>query len=140
MRNTDRANVLNSIFITIVASPTLAAAPISVQPAAVSFYTMSMGRFGAIVAAVLGLIGVTIGWLALSRPTGRFGTTSGPHGAIVGLAAGLIGTTLGGLVAATSKGGVGTGHGFGGAIVALVLGLIALVVGGLALARYRHNS
>ncbi len=112
-----------------------AAAHVPVQPAAASVYDMSSGRLGAIVAAVLGLIGVVIGGLALTRPAGRFGTGSGRLGAIVALAAGLIGMALGGLVVATADGGIGTGNGLGGAIVALVVGLIAVVLGGLALAR-----
>src|SRR5688572_1957240 len=44
-----------------------AAAHASVQPAAASVYTMSPGRIGAIVGAVVGLIGVVIGGLALAR-------------------------------------------------------------------------
>ena len=44
-----------------------AAANVSVQPAAASVYTVSPGRIGAIMAAVVGLIGVVIGGLALVR-------------------------------------------------------------------------
>ncbi|MGW2562135.1 DUF6223 family protein [Streptomyces sp. NPDC001514] len=121
----------------LLAAP--AVAHVSVQPAAASVYTMSAGRLGASVAAVLGLIGVVIGGLALARPAGRFGTDSGRLGAIVALAAGLIGMVIGGLVVATSDGGIGTGNGLGGAIVALVVGLIAMVLGGLALARFRRT-
>jgi hypothetical protein len=123
-----------------------AVAHVSVQPSAASVYAMSAGRLGASAAAVLGLIGVVIGGLALARPAGRFGTGSGTGsgsgrlGAIVALAAGLIGMALGGLVVATSTGGIGTGNGLGGAIVALVVGLIALVIGGLALARSRRTA
>ncbi|TLS40379.1 hypothetical protein FE633_41950 [Streptomyces montanus] len=122
----------------VLAAP--AAAHVSVQPAAAGAYTMSAGRLGASVAAVLGLTGVVIGGLALARPAGRFGTGSGRLGAIVALAAGLTAMAFGGLVVATSDGGIGTGNGLGGAIVALVVGLIALVIGGLALARSRRTS
>jgi hypothetical protein len=117
-----------------------AAAHVSVPSTAANVYAMSYGRLGASVAAVLGLIGVVIGGLALARPAGRVGTASGPRGAILALAAGLIAMALGGLVVATSAGGIGTGNGLGGAIVALVVGLIATAVGGLALARARRAA
>jgi uncharacterized BrkB/YihY/UPF0761 family membrane protein len=155
MKRNDRASFLTAIFIMLIAIPTFTAfCPIgisgqtvqqkqdafSVQPAAANVYAISSGRLGAIVAAVLGLIGVVIGGLALARPAGLFGTASGRLGAIVALAAGLLGMALGGLVVATSAGGVGTGGGLGGAIVALVVGLIAMGVGGLALARSRRTG
>jgi hypothetical protein len=117
-----------------------AAAHVSAQPAAASVYTMSAGRLGATLAAVLGLTGVIIGGLALARPTGRIGTGSGRLGAIVALVAGPIGMALGGLVVATSDSGIGTGNGRGGAYVALVVGLISIVLGGLALARSRRTG
>jgi hypothetical protein len=107
---------------------------------AASVYTMSAGRLGATVAAVLGLTGVIIGGLALARPTSRIGTGTGRLGATLSLGVGLIGIALGGLVVATSNGGVGTGNGLGGAYVALVVGLIAMVLGGLALARSRRTG
>jgi hypothetical protein len=116
-----------------------AAAHVSAQPAAASVYTMSAGRLGSTVAAVLGLTGVIIGGLALARPTSRIGTGNGRLGATMALAAGLIGVALGGLVVATSDSGIGTGNGRGGAYVALVVGLIAMVIGGLALARSRPH-
>ncbi|MCX4474576.1 DUF6223 family protein [Micromonospora sp. NBC_01655] len=117
-----------------------AAAHVSAQPAAASVYTMSAGRLGAAVAAVLGLTGVVIGGLALARPTSRFGTGNGRLGATMALAAGLIGMALGGVVVATSDSGIGTGNGRGGAYVALVVGLIAMVLGALALARSRRTG
>lgn len=122
----------------LLAAP--AAAYVSAEPIAACVYTMSSGRLGAAAGAVLGLIGVVIGGLALVRPAGRFGTGSGPLGAIVALAAGLIGLVIGGLVVATSDAGIGTGNGRGGAYVALVVGLIAIVIGGFALARSRRTS
>jgi uncharacterized BrkB/YihY/UPF0761 family membrane protein len=146
MKKNQRASFLNAIFITLVAIQTFTVVcPIGVsgqtgQPADPSSYGMTSGRLGATVAAVLGLIGVVIGLLALARPSGRFGTASGRLGAIVALAAGLIGMALGGLVVATSGGRIGTGGGLAGAIVALVLGLIAMAVGGLALARARRTG
>src|SRR5262249_55584878 len=86
-----------------------AAAAEDLQPAA-SVYTMSSGRLGAIVAALVGLIGVVIGGLAL-RSVGRIGTGSGRLGGIVALVAGLIGMGLGGLGVARAGGGMGRGRG-----------------------------
>ena len=80
-----------------------AAANVSVQPAAASVYTMSPGRIGAVVAAVVGLIGMALGGLHLATSTGGFGTGSGRAGAIVAVVVGLIGTALGGLVLARSR-------------------------------------
>jgi hypothetical protein len=115
-----------------------AAAYAAVQPAAASVYTMSPGRIGAIVAAVVGLIGAVIGGLALAR--GRVGTGNGRRGAIVALVLGPIGLVIGGLVVATADGGVGTGNGLGGGIVAIIVGLIGMALGGLALARSRRTA
>ncbi|MGW0432328.1 DUF6223 family protein [Micromonospora sp. NPDC003197] len=116
-----------------------AAAHISAQPIAASVTTMSAGRLGALVAAVLGLTGVVVGGLALTRPVGRTGTGFGRLRAPLALVAGLIGMALGGLVVATSDSGIGTGNGRGGAYLALLVGLIAVVLGGLALVRSRRT-
>ncbi|MFC3997931.1 DUF6223 family protein [Nocardiopsis sediminis] len=121
-----------------LAAPEVAHA--SVQPAAASVYDMSAGRLGAIVAALVGLIGVVNGGLALARSAGRIGTGNGRLGAVVALVAGLIGMALGGLITATSAGGIGTGNGLGGAIVALVVGLIGMALGVLALVRSRRTG
>jgi hypothetical protein len=107
------------------------------QPAAASGLAMSSGRLGAIVAALLGLIGVVIGGLALARPASRVGTGNGRGGATLALLAGVSALALGGLVVATSDAGIGTGNGRGGAYVALVVGLISVVLGGLAMTRSR---
>jgi hypothetical protein len=116
------------------------AAPTSIlsalADAAPGITSMSTGRLGATVAAVIGLAGVVVGVLTLVRPGGWLG--AGRRGVSASLAAGLIATALGGLVVATSDSGIGTGNGRGGAIVATVLGLIAVALGGLALARSRH--
>ncbi|MEH0820513.1 MULTISPECIES: DUF6223 family protein [unclassified Micromonospora] len=117
-----------------------AAAHVSAQPAAAGVYTMSAGRLGASLAAVLGLTGVIIGGLSLARSRSRIGTGNGRLGATTALAAGLIGMALGGLVVATSDSGIGTGNGRGGAYVALVVGLIATILGGLTLARGRRAA
>jgi len=109
------------------------------QTPAPGSYGMTSGRLVASTSAVLALIGVVIGALALVRPNGRFGTGSGTLGAVVALAGGVIGTIVGGLVAATA-GGIGTGGGLAGAIVAVVLGLIALLLGVFALSRARRTG
>lgn len=101
--------------------------------------TLSVGRVGSLVAALVGLTGVVIGGRAL-RAAGRAGSGSGRTGAAGAVAAGLIGMALGGLVVATAAGGVGTGNGLGGAVVALVIGLISTALGGLALARSRRRA
>ena len=85
----------------VLAAP--AAAYAALQPASVSVYTMSPGRIGAVVAAVIGLIGVVIGGLALARSARRLGTGNGRRGAIVALALGPIGLLIGGLALARSR-------------------------------------
>jgi hypothetical protein len=114
--------------------------PVSAQAnTAPGNYGMTRGRFVASTSALLALIGVVIGVLALVRPSGLFGTASGRLGAIAALAGGLTGIVLGGWIVATA-GGIGTGGGLAGGIVALVLGLIALILGGLAFSRFRRNG
>jgi hypothetical protein len=58
---------------------------------------MGSRRFKAIVALILGLIGMILSGLHLVRATGDIGTGSGRLGAIVSLVLGLIGMILGGL-------------------------------------------
>jgi len=95
-------------------------------------YEVGSGRLVPSAAAVVGLISVALGGLAVARTsrTGGARTT-----AILALAAGLISAVVGGLHAANSAGGLGTGNGLAGALVAVVLGLAGMVIGGLALAR-----
>jgi len=100
---------------------------------------MTSGRAQALVAAVVGLISLVIGGLALARSAGRIGTGNGRVGAIVALVLGLIGIVLSVVHLGNSTGGFGTGGGRTGAIVALVLGLIGMNLGGLALARSRRS-
>lgn len=95
------------------------------------------GRLVPTIAAVVGLIGVVLGGLALARSAGRIGTGNGRRGAFAAVT-GLISVVVGGLHAANSAGGFGTGNGLAGAIVAMVVGLISLVLGGLVLARSRR--
>ena len=112
------------------------AAQVSAQPTPVG-YGMTSGRLVATAAAVVGLIGVVIGLLALVRPSGLFGSATGRLGVTIAFAAGLIAAAVGGWRAATSTG-IGTGGGLAGAIVAVVLGLIAISLGWLALSRSRR--
>ncbi|MGN9805630.1 DUF6223 family protein [Micromonospora sp. L32] len=119
---------------------TPSAAHVVAQSAAASSYTLTAGRFWSLVAALLGLVGVVIGGLALARSAGRIGTGTGKGGAIVALAAGLAAAVIGGLVVAGADGGPGTGGGIVGGFVALVVGLIAMVLGGLGLARSHRTG
>jgi hypothetical protein len=111
------------------------ATPAAAQPADVGVATLTSGRLGALVAALVGLTGMIIGGLAL-RSAGRVAT----HKPVVALVAGLIGMTLGGLVVVSADGGLGTGNGLGGGVVALVVGLISTLLGGLARARSRRTG
>ena len=152
---------LNAIFIMLIAMPTFTvfcpigiagqtvqqkqdavqlAAHVSVQQDATRVYGMTPRRLWATTAAVLALVGVVIGGLALRRSAGRIGSGNGRMGAIVALVAGLIAVVNGGLNLALAKGGPGTGNGIIGGALALVLGLIAMVLGWLALARSRRIS
>ncbi|WP_431677961.1 DUF6223 family protein [Kitasatospora sp. KL5] len=125
--------------------PSVFAAPASahatVQQAA-GVLTMSAGRLGAVVAALLAVVGVVAAGRALSRSRGRTGGGGGAgrSGAVLALVSGPAGMALGGLVAATASGGLGTGNGLGGAVVALLVGLVATVLGGLALTRSRRTG
>ena len=115
----------------------LVAAHVS-EPAATTVYGLTPRRLWATTIAVLALVGVVIGGLALRRSAGRIGTGNGRMGAIVALVAGPIAVANGGLNLAIAKGGPGTGNGVVGGAAALVLGLIAMALGGLALARARR--
>src|SRR5262245_29721953 len=85
-------------------------------------------RLWATAVAVLALVSVVIGGLALRRSAGRIGAGNGRMGAIVALIAGLIAMVNGVLNLATAKGGPGTGNGVVGGAAALVLGLIAIAL------------
>ena len=119
-----------------LAAPAVAQA--SVQPAAVSAYTLTPRRMGASLAVVVALIGAVIGGRALARAAGGIGTANGQRGAKLALMLGPIGLVSGGLVVATANGGLGTGNGLGGGVVAMTLGLIGITLGGLALVRSRR--
>lgn len=91
---------------------------------------ISAGRLGAIVAGVVGLIGIVIGGRALVRSASR-SRSAGRTGMMLG----LVAMVLGGLIMATADGGLGSGNGLGGAVVAAVLGLVATILGWLARTR-----
>ena len=122
------------LVLAILSVPALsdAAAPPPSTPSPVS-YGMTSGRLVATLSAVLALLGVVMGAIAVFRPTGP---TYLRIGAIV---AGLIGDVFGGIRVMTASG-IGTGGGRAGAIVALILGLIAVALGGFAFARSRRNE
>ena len=110
------------------------------EPASTTVHGLTPRRLWATTVAVLALVGVVIGGLALARPASLLGTASGRLGAIVALVAGLTAVVNGGLNLAIANGGPGTGNGVVGGAAALVLGLIALALGGLALARCRRTA
>jgi hypothetical protein len=99
-------------------------------------YEVGSGRLVPTAAAVVGLLSVAVGGLALARSRSGGARTA----AVLALLAGLISAFAGGLHAANSTGGLGTGNGLAGAVVAVVLGLIGMAIGGLALARSRRHS
>jgi len=117
----------------------LVAAHVS-EPAASTVYGPTLRRLWATAVALMGLVGVVIGGLALARPVSRFGTASGALGATFALVVGLIAVVNGGLNLAVATGGPGTGNGVVGGAAAFVLGLIAVATGGLALARRRPTA
>jgi Family of unknown function (DUF6223) len=108
------------------------------EPAATTVYGLTPRRLWATAVAVLALVGVVIGGLALRRPAGHIGTRNGRMRAILALVTGLIAVVNGGLNLAIATGGPGTGNGVIGGAAALVLGLIAMALGGVALARSRR--
>ena len=101
------------------------ATPAAAQAGSVSAFVLTPGRLTASLAALVGLIGVATGGLALTRARGSGNAL--PR-ATFALLAGLFSMTLGGLVVATAKGGLGTGHGLGGGVVALVAGSMSVAL------------
>jgi hypothetical protein len=110
------------------------------EPAATTVYGLTPRRLWATTVALLALVGVIIGGLALRRSAGRIDTSSGRWRATVALVAGLIAVVNGGLNLAFATGGPGTGNGVVGGAAALVLGLLAMVLGGLAISRSRRTA
>ena len=110
------------------------------EPSATTVYGLTIRRLWATTVAVVALVSVIIGSLALRRSGGVMGTGNRKIGALVALVGGLIAVVNGGLNLAIAKGGPSTGNGVVGGAVALVLGLIAMALGGLALARSRRTA
>lgn len=96
-------------------------------------YGPGSGRFGAVVAAVVAVISLLAGSLALTRSTRRPG--AGRVHAVSAQAIGSTGMVLAVWHIARSADGFGTGNGRAGAIVAAVLALTGIVLGGFALWR-----
>jgi hypothetical protein len=115
--------------------PAVAASLVPAQPVT-DAYTMTAGRTWSVVAALIGLAGIVVGTLALTRSAGRTRSVR----AVAALLAGLTGAVVGGVVVAMAEGGPGTGYGIVGGVVAVVVGLIAVVLGGLAMARTRRAA
>jgi peptidoglycan/LPS O-acetylase OafA/YrhL len=107
------------------------------EAAAPPVYGLTSRRVWASTAAMLALVGVSIGGLGLRRSAGRVETRSGRWRATAALMAGLLAVVGGGLNLAFATGGPGTGNGVVGGAAALVLGLAAMVLGGLAVSRSR---
>ena len=106
------------------------------ERAAITVYGLTPRRVWATTAAVLALIGLVIGGLALARPV----RASGSLGSLMALAIGLVAALNGGLNVAVANGGPGTGNGVVGGAAAFVLGLIAVAIGGLGLACSRRSA
>lgn len=105
----------------------------SVHPllAAVSTSSLTPGRLWSLVAGALGVAGVVVGALSLTRTARR--------GAVAAVAAGVVAVVAGGLVVAAAGGGPGTGSGIVGGYAAVAVGLAAAVLGGLGAARSRRT-
>ena len=116
----------------------LANTSIALQENAVGPAALTTDRLWATLSAVLALVSVIVGGLALTRSANRGGTATGSRGGRFALVAGTIAGVIGGIVLATADGGPGTGNGIVGAIAALALGLLAVAFGGLALTRARR--
>jgi hypothetical protein len=109
-----------------MSAPLLLAAP---QAAG---YVIGVGRTVPTAAALLALVGVVVGGLAMARSRRRQ--------AVIAMVLGLIGVIVGGLHGANAAGGLATGNGLAGAVIAVVLGLIGVVLGWLALAAARRTA
>jgi peptidoglycan/LPS O-acetylase OafA/YrhL len=111
----------------------LVAAHVS-EPAETTVYGLTPRRLWATAAAMLALVGVVIGGVALTRPVSRL------RRAILALGVGLLAAVNGGLNLAVASGGPGTGNGVVGGAVAFVLGMIAIAIGWVALTRSRRSA
>jgi hypothetical protein len=133
------AVVAASALFGVLVHAVLVAAHVS-DPAATTVYGPTPRRLWATTAALLALVSVAIGGLALARPVSRFGTASGGLGATLALVSGGIAAVNGGLNVVLANGGPGSGNGVVGGAAAFVLGVIAVAIGSLALARSRRTG
>lgn len=102
-------------------------------------YGLTSGRLASVVAGLVGLISVVIGWVVLARPARPLGYLR--RGSILALVMGLTGMVLSGLrLILTAGSSIGTGSGKLGAIVALVLGMTGMILGWLGLTRSRRTG
>ena len=115
----------------------LVAAHVS-EAAATTVQGLTPRRLWATTSAVVALVGVVMGGLALGQRASRVGASSGRLRTTIALVAGLIAVGSGGLNLVMASGGPGTGNGVVGGAAAFVLGLIAMALGGLALSRSRR--
>ena len=100
---------------------------------------MTPMRLWATSAALVGLIGVGAGALALFRAVRRTGH-GGRNGAVLALASGGIAASNGAANLVVADGGPGTGNGVVGGALAIIFGIIATVLGGRVLRRSRHTD
>jgi hypothetical protein len=125
------AAAVTSLLSMLVMSAVLAA-PASASGSAppVDAYQLTFGRAGATTGAVLALVGVGFGVVALVRCPRR-------RAAVTAATLGLVGVVIGAVFLALAEGGPGTGYGVVGSWVSFVLGPIALLLAwrGLALSR-----
>jgi len=125
----------------VLAAPTvtqICTTPAECAGQGVDTFIGTPARVWASVAALVALVGVVSGGLAL-RSVRRRGN-DGRAGAIVALVAGLTGMVNGAVILTVADGGLGTGNGVAGGALAMVLGLVSTVLGGLALARSRRTK
>ena len=96
------------------------------------------GRAAIMLPALMGLISIILGWLAIRRSKTRINT--GKMMAIIALMLALIDIIMSAQHLARATGDIGTGSGKLGAIVALVFGLTGIVLGTLVLVRVRRMA
>lgn len=109
------------------------------EPAATTVHGFTLRRLWATAAAVVALVGVSIGGMAMYRADRRFGN-HGRRGSIVAIVAGVVAGINGAMNLAVASGGPGTGNGVVGGAAAFVLGLTAMALGAVGLARCRRTT
>jgi hypothetical protein len=120
-----------------LAAPATAQAQADATAAGVTY--LSAGRVTAIVAALLGLLGVVVaGWSLAHREQRRGEQVHRPG--LMALSVGALAVVLGVVVVASADGGLGTGSGLGGGLVAALIGVVAMVLGGLVVRRHSRTA